>query len=192
MAIASSLRDARLACNGSVHIFISYETKVKAVTLTETPTPSREFELGEFVPYLTSALADRLSAGLAGVYAARFGITNAEWRVLAHLAANARVSVREIYARVSMDKVKVSRAAARLEQAGLILKQINKADQRLVELQLSARGRALFARIAPLALAYEDEALSSLTENERRAFRDILRKLSGARGAGASAVAEVT
>ena len=135
------------------------------------------FELDQFVPYLVSAVASRLSVDLARVYETRFGITNAEWRVLAHLAANAKVSVREIYARVSMDKVKVSRAAARLEEAGLIRKQINQADQRLVELRLSARGRALFAEIAPLALAYEEEALSGLTEKERGCFRNILRKL---------------
>jgi DNA-binding MarR family transcriptional regulator len=139
-----------------------------------------DFELDRFVPYLVSALASRLSAGLARVYETRFGITNAEWRVLAHLSANAKVSVREIHARVSMDKVKVSRAAARLEEAGLIRKQINQADQRLVELRLSARGRALFAEIAPLALAYEEEALSSLSEKERGSLRALLGKLGEA------------
>lgn len=136
------------------------------------------FDLDRFVPYLVSAVASRLSMDLARVYETRFGITNAEWRVLAHLATNAKVSIREIYARVAMDKVKVSRAAARLEDAGLIRKQINQADQRLVELQLSARGRALFAEIAPLALTFEEAALSGLTEKERNCFRDILRKLA--------------
>lgn len=143
-----------------------------------TSRRTNAFELDQFVPYLVSALASRLSMDLARVYESRFKITNAEWRVLSHLSANAKVSVREIHARVSMDKVKVSRAAARLEEAGLIRKKVNRTDQRLVELQLSARGRALFAEIAPLALAYEAEALSRLTERERRLFRGILGKLT--------------
>jgi DNA-binding MarR family transcriptional regulator len=164
------------ACDRLSHIFISYETKVKQVTALQT----NAFELDRFVPYLVSALADRLSTDLARVYQSRFGITNAEWRVLTHLSANAKVSVREIHARVSMDKVKVSRAAARLEAAGLIRKQVNKTDQRLVELQLSPRGRALFRKIAPLALAYEAEALAQLTDRERDCFRDVLRKLAQA------------
>jgi DNA-binding MarR family transcriptional regulator len=159
-------------------IFISYETKVKSVRLSV-----KEFELDQFVPYLVSALASRLSVGLAREYESRFGITNAEWRVLAHLAANAKVSVREIHARVSMDKVKVSRAAARLEEAGLVLKQINHRDQRLVELRLSAQGRTLFAKIAPLALAYEEKALAQLTDKERGALRAILHKLAEPRTA---------
>ena len=59
-------------------------------------------------------------------YGAESGISIPEWRVLAHLAEGGPVSVRDIHARVDMDKSKVSRAAARLEEAGL------KADLRAI------------------------------------------------------------
>ena len=55
------------------------------------------------------------------------------------------ISVREVHARVDMDKSKVTRAAERLEAAGLIEKTGNPADRRLVTLALSARGRAMMA-----------------------------------------------
>ena len=111
-------------------------------------------DIDAFLPYLINVLASRMSKELAAIYEARFNITIAEWRVIAHLAQNRTVSVREVHERVDMDKSKVSRAAATLESAGLIEKRVADADKRLVELQLTRKGRKVFADIEPLALAY--------------------------------------
>ena len=134
-------------------------------------------DLDQFLPYLVNVLANRLSRELAGVYQARFGISIPEWRVIAHLSQHEDVSVREIHQRVDMDKAKVSRAAARLEAAGLIEKDVNEADRRLVRLQLTRKGRRVFAQIEPLALAYERDALAALSPQESAAFRAAVGKL---------------
>jgi hypothetical protein len=76
-----------------------------------------------------------------------------------------------------MDKVKVSHAAARLKAGGYIVKDVHPTDHRLVELELSELGRALVAKIAPLALAYENEVLSRLSETEQTVFIAYVRKL---------------
>jgi len=141
------------------------------------PEPSAALDLDAFMPYLVNVLASRFSAELAMVYQARFGSSIPEWRVIAHLAQNRKVSVREIYARVAMDKSKVSRAAARLEGAGIVEKKIGAADRRLVELQLTRKGRLLYRQIEPLALAYEQESLSPLSVRERGVFRALVGKL---------------
>jgi DNA-binding MarR family transcriptional regulator len=135
--------------------------------------------LDHFLPYLLNVLASRVSQELAGVYAERFGISIPEWRAIAHLAQNERVSVREIHARVDMDKSKVSRAAARLEAAGVIEKRVHADDRRLVQLSLTRKGHRLFNEIAPLALAYEREFLSQLSAEEERLFRAIVDRLLG-------------
>jgi DNA-binding MarR family transcriptional regulator len=147
--------------------------------------PSAALDLDAFMPYLVNVLASRLSTELATVYQARFGISIPEWRVIAHLAQNRKVSVREIYARVAMDKSKVSRAAARLEGAGIVEKKTGAADRRLVELQLTRRGRLLYRQIEPLALAYEQESLSPLSVKERGLFRALVGKLLNGRAAHA-------
>lgn len=136
-----------------------------------------DFDLDRFLPYRVNVLASRMSRDLARAYEARFGISIPEWRVLAHLAQNRDVSVREIHERVDMDKSKVSRAAARLESLGLIEKKANPADGRLVALQLSRKGRRLFGEIAPIALDYEARALARLDAAERAAFLAALEKL---------------
>jgi hypothetical protein len=71
----------------------------------------------------------------------------------------------------------VSRAAARLEAGGYIVKEVHLTDHRLVELQLSERGRALVSKIAPLGLACQSEVLSRLSETEQKVFITVVRKL---------------
>lgn len=113
------------------------------------------FDLDRFIPYRLAVAAQRTSDELARLYRDRFGISVAEWRVLAHLAQAGNVSVRDIEARVGMEKSKVSRAASRLEAAGRIAKATNPRDRRLVSLELTSAGRALMAELLPLAEAYQ-------------------------------------
>lgn len=154
------------------------------MTEQSAPQPAAPFALERFFPYRVSVLASRISKQLAQVYEQRFGISIPEWRVLAHLAANQRVSVREIYTRADMDKSKVSRAAANLERAGLIRKAMNAADRRLVEMSLTRKGQRLFSQIAPLALDFEAQLMDRLNGDEQRALESILTKLDAALGGG--------
>ena len=145
--------------------------------------PATQFDLDRFLPYLLTRLANRASRELAGVYETRFGISVPEWRVIAHLAQNRKVSVREIHERVDMDKVRVSRAAARLEGIGLIEKRVNATDRRLVELSLTRKGHRMFKQIAPLALAYERKMLNGLSSADERNFRRCIDQLLARPGA---------
>lgn len=120
------------------------------------------FDLSAFLPYQLAVASARISKGFAERYRAEFGLTIPEWRVLAHLAQSGSVSVREIHARVDMDKSKVSRAAARLEGAGLIEKRENSEDRRLLDMRLTDKGRALIDRIVPIADAYQAEVLAQI------------------------------
>ncbi len=139
--------------------------------------PDAPFDLDRFLPYRMNVLAHRLSTELAAIYETRFDISIPEWRVLAHLSMSSKVSVREIHARVNMDKAKVTRAAQQLEASGLVTKDINAEDRRLVSLKLTAKGKALFARIQPLALEYERQMLSRLSKDEQSQLDAIITKL---------------
>lgn len=120
------------------------------------------FDLRQFLPYQLAAAAERVSRDFADIYRREFGISIPEWRVLAHLSQEGEVSVRDIEARVAMEKSKVSRAASRLEAAGYISKQTNPGDRRLVALALTEEGRSLIAKIVPLALDYQARLVTEL------------------------------
>lgn len=141
------------------------------------PPMPEDFDLTEFLPYQLAVAASRVSRAFAERYREEFGISIPEWRVLAHLAQSGAVSVREINARVDMDKSKVSRAAARLERAGLVSKAGHPEDRRLIALDLTDTGRALVARIVPQARTYQAELEAHLGEDAPALRRALARLL---------------
>ncbi len=136
------------------------------------------FQLSQFLPYQLAVAAAHISREFSTRYRREFGLSIPEWRVLAHIAVEGGVSVREIQARVDMDKTKVSRAAAKLEQNGLIEKRAHSEDRRLLDMRLTDAGAALFARLTPIAQAYQDELLASLGP-DASSFRRALAALQG-------------
>jgi len=128
------------------------------------------FILDDFLPYQLAVLANRVSDRFSQSYQEKFGITVPEWRVVAHLSQVEKISIREIYTKVEMDKSKASRAAARLEKAGYVSKKINPADRRLVELSLTAKGRAMIDEIGPLGAAFQNQVLDCLPADDRAKF----------------------
>lgn len=121
-----------------------------------------DFNLDDFLPYQLAELSRRVSGRFSRHYRERYGISVAEWRVVAHLSQQTAVSVREIHDRVGMDKPKVSRAASRLEAGGYLSKVVNENDRRLVELSLTEKGHEMIADLAPIAAAYQAELMTAL------------------------------
>jgi DNA-binding MarR family transcriptional regulator len=138
------------------------------------------FELDSFLPYRLSVAAARVSRRFARLYA-EAGLSSPEWRVLAHLAQAGTVSVRDIHARVDMDKSKVSRAAARLEEAGLVQKLGHAGDRRLVALSLTPAGQALMVRLGATAAAFQQQLVTELGPDAAGLDAGLGRLLGGER-----------
>lgn len=144
---------------------------------TERKDRGSGLALGDFLPYRLNRLAARVSKALAGVYSERFSLTIAQWRVLATLQAEAGLTARDVASRSALDKVAVSRAVAALADRGLLERRPMSEDGRSSRLRLSRRGTGLFRRIAPLALAWEEQLLAPLTRSERQELLRLLGKL---------------
>lgn len=138
-----------------------------------------KFALDQFLPYRLSLLAGRISREFAASYQPRFGLSIAEWRVMAHLSQSDSVSVRDIHRRADLEKSRASRAAARLEAAGLLRKSVDPDDRRLVALALTEKGRAAMEELIPLGRTYEETLLSRLSPEDRAALDRILSRLTG-------------
>ena len=136
------------------------------------------FQLSDFLPYQLAVAAAHVSREFSTRYRREFGLSIPEWRVLAHIAVEGGVSVREIQARVDMDKTKVSRAAAKLVSNGLIEKRAQPADRRLLDMRLTDKGADVFARLTPIADAYQAELLASLGP-DAESFRTALAAMQG-------------
>lgn len=136
-----------------------------------------DFNLDDFLPYQLAAAAERISAAFSTTYRARFGLSIAEWRIMAHLSQTDALSVRDLHQRAGLEKSKASRAAGRLEGRGLVAKRGGSADKRLIELTLTAEGRELVEEMFPIARAFEADLVADLTQVEQAALTAALRKL---------------
>ena len=136
-----------------------------------------DFVLTTFFPYRLAVLAERVSQAVAGVYADRFDLTRAEWRVLAALAANGEMAAKEVGPYSTLDKMQVSRAVARMEEREIIERREDTTDRRAKLLRLTPRGTALFRELLPLVVEREAYILGSLDASERTALGSILEKI---------------
>jgi DNA-binding MarR family transcriptional regulator len=143
----------------------------------ETVPAHAPLELEHFLPYRLSILSNTVSQSIATEYQDRFELSMTEWRVMTILARFPEISAREVVDRSAMDKVAVSRAVARLVNAGRVDRGIHDGDKRRSVLQLSEAGWAIHDEVAPLARAHERELLARLNEGEQAQLDSILDKL---------------
>jgi len=134
-------------------------------------------ELAQFFPYRLSVLADLVSNAVSQVYADRFDLTRAEWRLLAALGVNRKMVAKDLGPYSALDKMQVSRAVQRLEEVGYIQRHEDTDDRRSKVLQLTAAGRALYQKIWPLVMAREEYILSALEPGERSVLARVMEKV---------------
>lgn len=132
--------------------------------------------LSEFLPYRLSIASNAVSERVAGVYQARFGLKVPEWRVIAVVAEQGRLTQAGLVAATQMDKMTVSRAVTTLVDRGLLAR-APAGDRRTLELTLTPEGNSLHAEIAPLALAIEAEVLTGFSKAERAQLMALLKRL---------------
>lgn len=144
---------------------------------TEASADGAMLKLESFLPYRLSVLTNSISRQLATQYEQRFGLKVPEWRVMANLGRFGPMSALQVSRRSSMDKAKVSRAIARMTKAGLVTRDTDPADNRMVILKLSTRGKRIYEKIVPLALDWERDLLAALSMEERRVLDRALAKL---------------
>lgn len=144
------------------------------------PSPAELLVLEEFLPYRLSILSNRVSRAIAARYAKAFDLSIPEWRIIAVLGRRPGLTAKEIAEATEMDKVAVSRAAARLVKSRRVRAGADAADARRVRLSLTRDGENLHARIAPIALSSEEKLLAALDASERRALDALLGRLLAA------------
>lgn len=134
-------------------------------------------ELRHFFPYRMAVLAESVSQCLAQVYSERFGLSRDEWRVLAALAEEGTAKMADVILSTTLDKMRVSRAVTRMEEADLLERLPNPDDGRGWLLRMKPAGRTLFQRIVPVVQAREAFLLDALSAQERELLDRAMDKL---------------
>lgn len=144
------------------------------------------FDLERFLPYMLNQAAEATSQGFRAVYRDRHGMTRTQWRVMANLGKFGAMTARDICAISHVEKTKVSRAVSALEKAGLLGRTPGAEDRRTETLALTDRGRAVFAELGDLAIAYDADLRDRLGNDLSAQLDVLLAKLASlAQGGGA-------
>ena len=135
-------------------------------------------DLFRFVPFRLNRLAAELSSALSGEYRERYGLDIPEWRVLATLGfRNDACSAQYISDCTRTHKSTISRAVTALMERQIVERVENEADRREFRLRLTRKGRALYEELIPRLLRKEQEILSCLSVQERKALGILLGKI---------------
>jgi len=135
-----------------------------------------DLDLGEYLPYLLNRAGTRIATAFAAAVR-EHGVTLPMWRVLAALHQREDQRLGELAESTSIEVSTLSRLVGSLQDRGLVERRRSSGDGRSVTVGRTTAGRALTARIIPLARRYEDVALAGFSAAEADALKGMLRRL---------------
>ena len=134
-------------------------------------------DLDDYPISMLMRVAARAQQEVTRVYARAHGLSPSEWRLLARLAESAPMQLSALCKASAFDKAQAGRVLKGLEERKLVTLQTDAAHRRRVVVDITRKGRALAARLFPIAEAAQRELLAPLTAQERQAMYAGLKKL---------------
>jgi DNA-binding MarR family transcriptional regulator len=108
-----------------------------------------------------------------------FGLTRAQWAVLAMLASRDGLSQSELADELEIEKSTVGRLIDHVEASGWIERRPTASDRRLWRVHLTEQARPLIERVTQVILATRIEMLNGLTVQQQRQLSEGLAYVKG-------------
>ncbi len=134
-------------------------------------------DLDNYLPYLLNRVGFALVASFTADALAQHRLSIDMWRVLAALSNNGGQRQIDLADMTSIDASTLSRLVTRLVNIGLVTRSRSKKSSREVVVALSPKGKALVARLIPIAQRLEDTASAGLSARELAVVKRALRKM---------------
>lgn len=131
-------------------------------------------KLDDLLTYRISILAKLLDRRTAAMLSRDFGLSVAEWRVLAQLAVTSPRTVRWLATEMRVDRAEVSRAAGTLVRRGLVVREADPSDARSALFIVTLDGRALYDKVMPRRIEQHEGLARTLGARNSAAFRKAL------------------
>ena len=140
------------------------------------PAVTAEPFIDGYLAYLLARASHLISAEFH-VIVRRSRLPVLQWRVLATLADGQVSSIGEVAAIILVPQSTLTRVAARMVDAGLLLRADDSQDRRITRIRLSATGLKLAARLVQQARAHEAAVVQRLGAADAQTLKRILRSL---------------
>ncbi len=106
-----------------------------------------------------------------------FGLTRAQWLVIARVHRRPGLSQSEAADLLEIEKAPAGRLIDRMEAKGWLERRSDPKDRRINRLHLTAEAKRIHAAIWPIAEATVDDALGDLSTQERRRLTSIMKRI---------------
>lgn len=143
---------------------------------TNVRRPLSSFDLQRYLPYLLNRAAIRITEAFQRELR-KDDLTVVMWRVLAVLWHDGAMRLGALAEATSIEVSTLSRLITGMQARALVSRTRSTEDARAVEVDLTAEGRAIAARIVPLALDYEATAIAGISGEDGDALRRLLIQL---------------
>lgn len=128
--------------------------------------------VGHLVRRAYTIMLGRMEAAFAG-----HDFTLMQWIVLIYLRDGIASTASEIAREFEHDSGALTRLIDRLEQRGLLIRRRSERDRRVIELELTPKGRRTIEELLPLVVGQMNDALAPFTREEFEQFRTLLSRL---------------
>lgn len=106
-----------------------------------------------------------------------FGLTRAQWLVIARVHRRPGLSQSEAADLLEIEKAPAGRLIDRMEAKGWLERRSDPRDRRIKRLHLTSEGKRIHAAIWPIAEATVDAALAGLSLIERRRLTALMKRV---------------
>jgi DNA-binding MarR family transcriptional regulator len=137
-----------------------------------------ELLLDNFLPNLIRSVSEGMMGSMSRRITGPFRLSVTEWRILLQLAEHQALTASDIVEYSAMEKSKVSRAIANLEERGLVVRKVASDDHRVKRLTMTAIGLKRYRALVPRILDWERELIDGLEVSEYRDLLYLLDKLN--------------
>lgn len=134
-------------------------------------------DLDRYIPFLISAIGNKWSRSSSKIYLELFGIGVTEWRIMAMLAIEPKITAYRICQVIGLDKAAASRALRTLEKDGHVRSWQEDPQNHRKLVELTESGRDMHRRIIQVAHRREAVLVSDLSPEEVEHLAELLRRL---------------
>lgn len=132
----------------------------------------------EHLPYRLLLLARMIDRQAARQLSSAFGLTLAEWRVLAFVCASGPSSASTIGRSGGIDRAEISRAVSRLEDRKLAVRDGDPNNRRKLIISPTGEGRSIFAEAIADRRAFFRALLQDISPADRTAVERSMRRMA--------------
>lgn len=134
------------------------------------------FNLNKCVGHITENAIKQISEAF-GRRLQDSGITRIQWIALYYVKTKERISQRELSNLMNVQDSSAGRLIDRLERDGLIERERNNIDRRVIYIKLSETGDKLISDLMPIGVKFNEDLVSGIDEEELIIYEKVLHKM---------------